>query len=578
MILFAVTQGFSQWSSDSLQNMAVIQHSGDQVVPHIAATSDGGFYAAWYDTRNSNYDVYLQRFNNLGEKLWDADGLLISNHQQETWVTDFDLVVDQSDNAIVVFNDIRNEASGNGWDVFAYKIAPDGTFLWGADGVQLSPGVNTDSEMAPKAAVTTAGNVVFVWSKSRDDPDVLGLQKLSAAGEKQWGADGIEISGSQGEALTHPDIVAAADDSVIVVYKMELGSYPATKIWLATQKFDPDGQPAWGSDGVVIYNDGNTPAFKNPSIISDQAGGAFYCWEDQPSSSESYVYVGHVAANGSLIFPLNGIKASTDATRLHYNPSISYIPTGEQLFLFWLEENQSQNMFGIYGQKFNSAGDRQWTDEGKTFIPLGERSISFVTGVVTDTSIYVGYFQNSAPNAYDDGVKAFYIDTDGQYYWQTKILSAASLGTKDDLSMVINTEDRAFCVWKDDRNDNGDIYAQNVNPDGTLGNTISGITDEPAGMDRDFRLEANYPNPFGANSLAKGRTGTTIRYSLSVPGQVELTVYNALGQVITKLASGWQPEGSHSVVFDARDLSAGVYWYRLTVNGQTQIRKMVLLR
>jgi len=577
LMLFAVTQGFAQWSSDSLQNTAVIQYSNDQVVPKIAATSDGGCYVAWYDTRDGNYDVYLQRLNSMGEKLWASDGLQVSGHPQESWVTDYDLVVDQSDNAIVVFNDIRN-GSGNGWDVFAYKIAPDGSFLWGADGVQLSAAINTDSEMSPKAAVTTAGNVVFVWSKSRDEADVIGMQKLSADGEKQWGADGITIQGSQGEAVTHPDIVPAADDSVIVVWKSEIGTYPATKIWLVTQKYDPNGQPAWDANGVVIYNDGNIPVYKDPSIIPDDASGAFYCWEDQPSSSESYVYVAHVGADGRLIFPLNGIKASTDATRLHHNPSISYIPTGEQLFLFWLEQNQSQSMFGIYGQKFNSAGDRLWTDEGKTFIPLGERSISFVSGAVTDTSIYVSYFQNSAPNAFDNGVKAFYINTDGQFYWQTKILSAASLGNKDDLLMVINTEDRAFCVWKDERDDNGDIYAQNINPDGTLGNTVSGVEPRDAGLVHRFQLEQNYPNPFGVSRSMGSNPVTVIRYQLSVVSNVELTVYNTLGQVVRRLVHEVQGAGKYAVTLDARGLPGGIYWYRLTADGETFTRKMVLIR
>ncbi len=558
----------AQWSDDSLQNTAVIEHSGSQVVPHIAATSDGGCYVSWYDTRNSNYDVYLQRLNALGEKVWADSGLLVSNHPQETWVTDYDLAVDQNDNAIIVFNDIRN-GSTNGWDVFAYKIAPDGSFLWGNDGVGLSPAVNAESEMAPKVAVTTAGNCVFVWSKS-NDADVLGMQKLSADGQKMWGEDGITLSGQQGEGMTHPEIVPAADDSVIILWKSEIGSYPATKTWLVVQKFTPQGSEAWTSGGVVIYNNGNIPVYYDPSMIADGNSGAFIVWEDQPSSSESYVYLGHVGADGSLIFPLNGIMATTDAGHLHYNPAISYITGSDELFCFWLEENLSQNMYGIFGQKFDAAGNRLWTDYGKEFIPLESRSISFVSSAATDSSLYVGYFQNSAPNAYDNAVKAFYLHTDGQLLWGPEILSAASLGQKDDLGLVLNSANIALFAWNDQRNDDGDIYAQNVNPDGSMGNTASSInTDRPAAIGG-FALEQNYPNPFNPE--------TAINYELPAVSRVRLTVYNALGQTVKVLVDARQNRGTYSVKFTAKGLPSGVYIYRLQIGHISLLRKMVLLR
>jgi len=568
-VILPVSGLLAQWSSDSLQNTAVIQHSGRQEVPHIAATSDGGCYISWYDTRSGNYDIYLQRLNALGEKVWPDSGLLISDHPQDSWVTDYDLAVDQNDNAILAFNDIRN-GSANEWDVFAYKIAPDGSFLWGADGVCLSPAVNSESEMAPKIAVTSANNCVFVWSKSNSE-DVLGMQKLSADGQKQWGEDGLTISGQQDEGVTHPQIVAAADDSVIVLWKSEIGSYPATKTWLVLQKFTPDGQQAWPSGGVLVYNNGAIPVYYDPQMISDGNSGAFVVWEDQPSTSESYVYVGHVGADGSLIFPLNGIKASTDAGHLHYNPSITYMAAEDALFCFWLIENGGQNMFGIYGQKFNAAGDRLWSDTGKEFIALGERSISFVRSVAANSGLYVGYFQNSAPNAFDNGVKAFYVQTDGQLQWGPEILSAASLGQKDDLGLVLNSADMAILTWSDTRNDDNDIYAQNVRSDGSMGNTSSFAGDAVAVMAQGFALQQNYPNPFNP--------ATTVSYRIAGTAHVKLTVYNTLGQVVEELVNSKQQAGTYRVTFDAAALSSGVYLYKLTVNGRaSQVKKMILIR
>ncbi|MBT8387269.1 MAG: hypothetical protein KJO12_07635, partial [Ignavibacteria bacterium] len=85
LVLFFGTTMFSQWSSDPSQNLAVCDTSGEQVLPKISLTSDGGCYIAWFDTREGNYNVYLQRLDPAGNKMFAANGLLISNHASLSW-------------------------------------------------------------------------------------------------------------------------------------------------------------------------------------------------------------------------------------------------------------------------------------------------------------------------------------------------------------------------------------------------------------------------------------------------------------------------------------------------------------
>lgn len=154
LLLFAGLYPLSaQWNNDPLQNLAVADTSGEQVLPKIQPTSDGGCYISWFDSRSGNYDVYLQRLNARGEIQWAPKGLLVSNHPQQSWLVDYDLAVDPDDNALLVFADIRNGGSSD-LDVFAYKIAPDGSFLWGPDGIGLSDVSSSDFEAAPKVAAT----------------------------------------------------------------------------------------------------------------------------------------------------------------------------------------------------------------------------------------------------------------------------------------------------------------------------------------------------------------------------------------------------------------------------------------
>lgn len=85
-----------------------------------------------------------------------------------------------------------------------------------------------------------------------------------------------------------------------------------------------------------------------------------------------------------------------------------------------------------------------------------------------------------------------------------------------------------------------------------------------------YQLNQNHPNPFNPQ--------TTITYRLSKSGEVELTVYNVQGQKIQTLVSGAQSAGSHSVIFDARNLASGVYYYRLKAGDYVRAKKMILMR
>ena len=94
--------------------------------------------------------------------------------------------------------------------------------------------------------------------------------------------------------------------------------------------------------------------------------------------------------------------------------------------------------------------------------------------------------------------------------------------------------------------------------------------EEPSPVPAAFALEQNYPNPF--NPV------TTIRYSLAAPGRVVLTVFNTVGQEVAEVVDGERAAGEHSVPFDASNLAGGVYLYRLSSGGLTQMRKMVLIK
>lgn len=85
-----------------------------------------------------------------------------------------------------------------------------------------------------------------------------------------------------------------------------------------------------------------------------------------------------------------------------------------------------------------------------------------------------------------------------------------------------------------------------------------------------YKLEQNYPNPFNPS--------TTIAYSLPKAGNVKLEIFNSIGQQVSILVDKDMPIGNHSVNFDSKGLSSGVYFYRIESRGFVQVRSMVLIK
>ncbi len=83
-----------------------------------------------------------------------------------------------------------------------------------------------------------------------------------------------------------------------------------------------------------------------------------------------------------------------------------------------------------------------------------------------------------------------------------------------------------------------------------------------------FELSQNFPNPFNPS--------TVIGYYLPVEGNVTLTVYNAVGEVVKTLTRGVKTAGYHQVEFTAVELPSGIYFYRLEAGGVSLTRKMIL--
>jgi hypothetical protein len=105
----------------------------------------------------------------------------------------------------------------------------------------------------------------------------------------------------------------------------------------------------------------------------------------------------------------------------------------------------------------------------------------------------------------------------------------------------------------------------------TTYNNIVGIEDFMSNViPTKFSLAQNYPNPFNP--------ATTISYSLPLKSQIELVIYNTLGESVMQLVNEEKEAGRYSVEFNAITLPSGIYFYRLQAGEFMETKKMVLMK
>jgi len=556
LFAFAIVtaNSFAQWSTNPAVNLAVCDTTGEQALAKIGSTSDGGCYISWFDTRSGSYNVYLQRLDPAGNKLLAPNGLLVSGNPQDTWITDYDLLVDDNDNAIITFSDIRN--SGN-LNPFVYAISPNGDFLWGANGIDLNP--TTDFQANPKLAKTSDGNIVVTWIIAASRYQV-GLQKISPAGVKLWGANPIVLT-SVTEGYNYPDVVTSDSDGVILFHTATTGSFPAQTVKLRAKKINSSGSIDWE---VNIQDLGRIAAFTIPKVYSDNNNGGLIAWhDDRDMNNLQSGFVQRVSSSGTLYFPVDGAEASLRASRHKFNPVVAFDNTTDETYVFWMETEPDQNQNGISGQKFSSNGTRQWTDNAKTFKELSApftTSISSLNSEMGNSRAYLFYLEGSASGT-NDKVEGFACDNNGDFVW-TGNFTILSSPTSDKLQLVSTVDVFKNCklAWGDDRLDGAGIYAQDINPDGQLGNSIVPV--ELVSFSANVSDNSVTLNWITATEL--NNSGFEIERSPSQnPSLKEGTLENFNWKIIGFVDGQGTSNEQHSYSFSDDNLSAGNYSYRL---------------
>lgn len=562
---------FAQWTDDPAVNLLISGGSGEQVVPHTVSLGiEGDFagftYVGFYNNASGNYDVALQLLTPEGIPVFAEGGMIVSAQAQNTWVMDWALAVDDMGNALVSFADIRD---GNS-NIHIYKISPSGEFLWGADGISLT--ANSNYKGPPAVTVAGDGDVVVAWYESAASEAIF-MQRLSGEGELRF-ADGGIITTQPDDSFPAGNVLVPTGAADVILGYVPSYSFMGNR-QIKAQRFDAMGASVW-ADYLWVMDDASIPMGRYFSMAADGFGGVLFNWDVTVGNSFG-ARVQRVTADGMELMPHNGAFANASGATGQIGGSAVIDPATEITTLVYTQMNPDQNLKGLFVQRFDAAGNRLLGSGGNELHPQDSISETRVQLVLTSMGVMGAYFVADYNQYASDQVKAFLLDDAGEFAFD--VFAASNPSSKDDPVVALSTN-QIITYWVDERNGTYDMYGQNINFDGTLGEQVVGI-DNPGEMEEQaelpgrFQALGNYPNPFNP--------ATTIRFDLPRASQVSLRIYDVSGKLVRELVNANLPAAEHQVVWNGTDDNgrlqpSGVYHYRVISDMGVVTRTMTLIK
>jgi len=443
--------GSRLWVSDRQVN----SDSGTawQDFPTVAVDGNGAAVVAWEDRRGGRWDIYAQRLDEDGDRLWAGD--VCVNFDTGTAGQHWPAVaVDGSGNAVVVWIDERNGT----WDVYAQRLDGSGNRLWGGDGrVNFGSGM-ADHCIPPAVAVDGGGNAIVVWEDKRDDRWDIYAQKLDGGGSRLWAAD-VRVKSNIGTAgdWSPPSVVVGRNGNAAVAWKDSRNG----KWDIYAQELDGSGNPLWAAD-VRINSDNGTADQQYPDVAVDGSRNAFVVWGDLRNGDRD-IYLQKLDGSGNRLWAADVRVNSDSSTKGQYRPAVAVDADGNAAVVW--EDYRSGNG-DIYVQRFDGNGNRLWVADVRVNSDGGIADQQNPTVAVDGNGNVVIVWQDQRDGGGDIYVQK--LDAGGHLLWVAEVRVNSDSGTawQDHPAVALDGNANAIVLWMDDRNGHQDIYAQKLDRNG----------------------------------------------------------------------------------------------------------------
>ena len=617
-----LSNGTVGWEANGI---AVCEDDFLQENPLVRTHTDGTSFIAWADFRKGSVGIFTQVYNSSGTPLYEENGVQI------VWGIDgnaenvqFLKLSAASDKYMVVWDDFR---SGTNYGQFIYQqiIDIDGINWLPFNGVPVCikyenfGQVMSGGQSEPKLVSDSEGGAIVCWIDHRiaNTNDQIYAQRVDGYGGFVWDSLGVRLlptevsqvynkiceDGSGGAYIAFSayeenyDLKARVvhiDGSGNILGSIYLSDAVDVDENLLEIQADNNGGAYvfWQGGGWIDYNIYgaritapcdtawtmevcNEPGYQQDlkAVVNDN-DEAIVVWEDFRSQIDWDLYAQSIALDGSVAWGVNGTPVIVNEQDQLLG-SLA-LDTDDNLYVVW-EDLRSLSVNDVYMQKINGvSGANIFQDTGVPVVVVTEGDQSNPMVHASNDGLYVAWedYRYIKPDYY--GVAMTY---DGQILedWTEGGEPICDFNLAQKEHIVIDDEHGGvISAWKDFRSSGKselfNIYSQRWRDNSwylSVDQIVSNLNPS------EFDLSQNYPNPFNPK--------TKIRFNLPESGNVKLTIFNALGQEVNVLVDKYLSAGSHEADWDGSSFSgdfsaSGIYYYKLELNDNTKVMKMLMLK
>jgi hypothetical protein len=458
---------------------------------------------------------------------WQDNGLPVYCGENVNWTGS---TINSSDgNMVMIWSDSRNGDRG----IFAQKVTPDGTFLWGETGLEIND--DLDTQHCPKATTSLNNEIIIAWVSHYGNFEMeIRVQKIDAFGNGLWQEEGnLLFTGNDvfpyriqiiddtcGGAFVvwknytlvpDPIIVKGlhvlADGSIdsnwnaggnILIQNLGLNNFDILPdgfggfiyAWrsldnLKIQRIGSNGNPLWGDVGIVLCEE--TVCNDHIGVVSDNNGLFYFFWKDSRNTNPNMIYMQKVDINGTALFPedINIYTTTNDLSRID-----AIYTTDDNLAIYWTEYDYPQSM--IKTLKLDTSGNTLY-DPINIFNSVHS---CCNLGIISDNNggyWMKWYFFSNAEELYVQHIDesgAITLNNNGLFICEA--IQSISIFT-----INLTSDNRAFLSWSDESTGNNSLYVQVVDEVGNLQFPEDGLNiyEGLSGYSYDLEVFPNEDNP-----------------------------------------------------------------------------------
>jgi hypothetical protein len=561
---------------------SVSTRSGIKEKPVVVVEPLGNAIVLWKGKEKNNSELYIQKLNKAGLRLWQNEGIQLTNSKVEK--TDYNIKIDKQNNIHVSY--ITKTA--NPLSSYAIKyVTLDSKGNSFTDSLKGNLYTSSNTIYQTEIIPDNKGGRFIFWLEIINNKTLLRSHYVDSTGSKKWGNKPITISKENNNVLNYT--VGKLGNSIYTAI-----TYQGSNKSIYQNLITDGAKFLWGKDGVLLANQKGSQtnpqfAFIDSSVV--------VCWTNEFEKRKD-VFIQRFDVRGNPLWEKNGkqilsIKGNQFGQKIIYNQSCGIITA-------WIDKRDNNSPANLFIQKIDTSGNLQWDSLGvmissskqteKSYLNLvydGEGgAIAVFKGThnkkneiygqkIFSTGTYASQMLGFNAEVKDDSVKiSWYAANENESTIYNVYRASVENANEDEwkLAGTLQKENKSsanYYEFYDLPDISGSIFYRVAQINERTKAQYSAIQKVDYFKDvQSIVLGQNSPNPFSSS--------TTINFYLPEEEEVTFEIFNSNIETVKKIEDVEYPAGKNEIVFNAENLPAGIYFYKLKVGKFVDVKKMII--